>query len=345
MKRITDTMFRLILPIIFSVTGCLEVSVRTNISADGSSERIITIQSSSKNLPSDVFPMPLDSTWTVTWTDKKDSRDRYTYVARKHFRTPEELMQAYAMPKDSGIVQLHISLRKKFEWFYTYVEYREVYTMKNQFSTVPISAYLFPEQIDSVVYGKSTDSLNRKVDEWNTRNVFEAFYQSLVEEITRRNDSAISVPLLAEKKEELFSRILESEADKKKDVLSTSSAILHLFADVVHNTAILGYRSYAEKQWDRITNAMVKQRTSPSDWKYSVQMPGLLLETNGETVEGNVVQWKFSGDQLHVGDYAMSASSRVTNIWAMVTTGAIGLLCIAVIIFIPVRKRTMLHQR
>jgi hypothetical protein len=64
----------------------------------------------------------------------------------------------------------------------------------------------------------------------------------------------------------------------------------------------------------------------PSKWHYAVELPGLLLETNGtELAHGAVSRWNFESDRLEVGDYTMTASSRVTNVWAFVVTGFAGL--------------------
>jgi hypothetical protein len=338
MKRITTTMLWCILPIMFSVTGCFEVYVRTTISADGSCERIITIKNSSKNVPAEAFPLPLDSTWSVEWKETKDSNNRYEYVARKRFQTPEELEHAYAAQKDSGNIKLHISLHKKFEWFYTYVHYKEVYAMQNAFMYVPVSNYLTPEEIERVVQGEKNDTLKHKVELWDMRNMFEDFYRSLVDEIQRRNDAAVSLSLLAEKKEELFLRLITDTTSKGKEI-SEDSELLHMFADVLKNKTILSYQSFAETRWETVVNKMTKQNSTPGGWNYSVQMPGILLETNGNVVEGNVVTWKFNGDQIHVGDYSMSASSRVTNMWAFVTTGIAVLCMLIVVIFTSIRKR------
>ena len=79
----------------------------------------------------------------------------------------------------------------------------------------------------------------------------------------------------------------------------------------------------------------------PSGVGYDVMKPSdmVVVDLNGKVVEGNVVTWKFNGDQIHVGEYTMSASSRVTNIWMFVTTGVVVVCMLIVVLVTSIRKR------
>ncbi len=348
MKPHANAGLYLVIPILSILSGCLDVNVRTNVSADGSSERVVSMKLGSREVPASAFPVTTDSTWHIEWKETGEKDQKYEYVARKTFASPEELRREYEVRPDTGAMKLSVSLQKRFEWFYTYYDYRETYSRRNLFAHVPVSEYLTKDEIDRYLYGEKSDSLKAKVKMWENRNLFEEFFGPLVAEAQRRNDPQLPASSLAGKKNELFLRLMEAE-DKPKDrdkKVSDSTGddesidlALKVFADVLHTTEVLTLRSVAEQAWASITEKMEKDK-HPDTWTCSLQMPGLLLAANSNTVEGNLITWEFSADQIAVGDYVMQASSRTTNVWAFVVTGGVALLAVLLGILRFPRRRT-----
>jgi hypothetical protein len=327
----------LIVPTLLLFSGCLEEHVRTTISPDGSIERVISLKLPSRELPKNVFPAPADSTWSVEWKEIREKEDKFEYIATKKFQNPDDFRREYAAPRDTGAIGLRVSVEKKFEWFFTYIEYTEAYTYRNPFGYVPISDYLTRQEIERFQRGEENDTLKQQVKRWNDREEFEEVYRSLVAEAVRRNDPDLPASLLMEKKEECFAQIEaldstksgvdENAADSSQQKIDIPQYAIAHFARVLGTPAILKYLPVA-----RQAVAVMEQKESkiihPDGWNYSVQMPGLILETNSNEVEGNAASWKFGLDQVKVGEYVMHASSRVTNIWTFVVTGFPALLVI-----------------
>ena len=144
---------------LFVFPGCLEEHVRTTISADGSSERSISLKLPAKELPEKAFPVPADSTWSVEWkeTGDKDSTLKYEYTARKIFSTPEELRREYAALPDTGGMSIGVSVDKRFQWFFTYLDYTETYIYHNPFTNVPVTDYLTRSEIEQFQHGEQND--------------------------------------------------------------------------------------------------------------------------------------------------------------------------------------------
>ena len=346
MKRYGHAVLHLVIPALTMLTGCLEVNVRTTVSADGSSERVVSMQTGSHEVPIGAFPVT-DSTWLVEWKETGGKDQKYEYVARKKFQTPDDLRREYSTMPDTGPIGLQVSLRKRFEWFYTYFDYREMYTRRNVFNNVPVTDYLTKDEIDRYLRGEESDSLKDKVKMWEDRNLFEEFFRSLLAEVQRRNDPALPPLLLLGKKEELFRRVTAAESEhKKRDRNETDSTgheptielAIRVFADVLHTRAALSLQPVAEQTWAAILAKMENDK-HPDSWTCSLQMPGLLLATNSNVVDGNLVSWKFTADQIRVGDYVMQASSRTTNVWAFAVSGAAALLVILMAIFSLLRRR------
>ena len=353
MKRSANVILYLAIPVLSTMSGCLDVNVRTTVSSDGSSERVVSMKLDSHDVPGNAFPVTTDSTWRVEWKETGDKEGKFEYIATKKFGSPDDLQREYSSRPDTGAIGLNVSLHKRFEWFYTYFEYREEYTRHNIFNNVPVSDYLSKDEIDRYLHGEESDSLKAKVKMWDDRNLFEEFFRPLLAEARRRNDPALPPVLLSEKKDELFHRVMaaddEHKGGNKKEPDSTQNdptveVALRAFADVLHTREVLSLQPVANQAWTSIVEKLDKDK-HPDSWTCALQMPGLLLSTNSDQVDGNLVSWKFTADQIRVGDYVMQASSRTTNVWAFVVTGAAALLVILMAILALLRRRTMASAR
>jgi len=69
----------------------------------------------------------------------------------------------------------------------------------------------------------------------------------------------------------------------------------------------------------------------------SVVLPGLLLNTNAKSIEGNMLTWKPDSDIGLFIDFKMTAESRVTNTWTMIVTGLTAVILV-LILLIPYRR-------
>lgn len=342
MKRYTPTLLAMM---VLVLPGCLDVNVRTVVSSDGSSERTISLKTNSRVLPEGAFPVPLDSTWSVEWKETGQKDQAYEYVARKTFRTPEDLHREYAGRRDTAAVALGVSIEKRFRWFYTYLDYREVYSMRNSINNVPVTDFLTKDEIERYVRGEKSDSLKRKVELWDTRNLFEEFYRPLLEEVTRRNDPALPPSLLTAKKEELFRGVIEADSAQKQAKMKDSTLkepepaqfLLTVAAKVLGTRSVMSLEPVVNAIWLGV-EAKEAAPKRPDTWTCALQMPGLLLGTNSTSVEGNLVTWNFTADQIHVGNYSMEASSRVANVWAFVLTGIAALAVVGMGIIPAFRK-------
>ena len=349
MKRFANVLLCLCVPMLMFLQGCLDEDVHTIVSPDGSLERTYSFKTSSMNVPSDAYPRPNDSSWTVEWKKPKEAESSYVYTARKTFATGESLNSEYTGPRDTGAIGVAVSLTKRFQWFYSYFEYRESYVMRNKLIHVPVTRFMTNEEIERYVQGESSESLERKVDLWDFTNLYEEFYPALIKEIDRRKNPALSA-VVSSKKDELFRALIEADSlekarkeslrDSAKQKMGDADEVLEFCAKFLGNRDIIAYGPYADSVISDIASRQ-KPGGHPQNWNSSVQMPGILLETNSASVEGNKVSWKFNEKQIHVGEYVMTASSRITNAWAYVVTGIAGLLVAAMMIVGMLRRKKL----
>ncbi|HLF13491.1 MAG TPA: hypothetical protein VI932_01200 [Bacteroidota bacterium] len=334
MKNISGLIVYGFAAILVPLAGCLEINVKTIISTDGSSERVVSVKRPSQSLPEHAYPLPSDTSWTTEWKETGDKDLPYEYTARKKFATPEALAAEYARQPDTGAVRLTFSLEKSFEWFFTYFDYRETYTLRNPFRRIPASEYFTTEEIGRIGRGEKTDSLNKKIEEWDFRNMFEELYGRLIDAVGT-GDPAVNRSSLEKVKEEMYRFVREDTSKNEKDDVRNT---LRLLRRALHTDVIFRYEHDVARVLAEV-DSMLESRNAPTRWVSSVVMSGLLIGTNGEVVEGNAITWTFEAKQLLVGEYPMEARSRVVNVWAFIVTGFAGLLILLPAILRLLRRR------
>jgi hypothetical protein len=314
-----------------SLEGCLEIDVQTKISPNGSSDRIITVQMDSESLPHSAFPIPVDPSWTIE--KKKSGKDssKYEYIARKHFNTPEELSSEYSAIPDTSILKIRVNIIKRFEWFYTYIKYEESYNLDNPFQRIPITAVLSENEIDSYRRGVEDDSLKARVDKWFMRNIYEDFFTDAVQCLEKKKDPSLPATTLIEKKEFIYNKIINDSTEGVDNLLK-------ILEEIMKTKAVYLLRDEFDKLWKGIEAKSERLSSADGSYTNSVESPGLILVTNSDKIEGSRISWKFTSDQLRIGEYGMHAESRVTNVWAFMLTGIVGLF-VLIIIVLMIRRR------
>jgi hypothetical protein len=58
-------------------------------------------------------------------------------------------------------------------------------------------------------------------------------------------------------------------------------------------------------------------------------MPGRVTDTGRGKLTDGMIQYRFEGGFLVPGDYTISASSRVANVWAFILSAAVILIAFA----------------
>jgi hypothetical protein len=332
-----------VLSLTVAISGCLEIKIRTSVATDGSSKRTVSVKLDKKELPYAAYPIPRDSSWSISWheiTEGKQTRNEYR--AEKNFATPEALEREYNSLPDTGVLRVRVQLQKSFQWFYSYFEYEETYTLHDPFNIIPASAALTPEEIERYIYHSDSESgsdsvLNEKVEAWSKRNEMESLYQGFVAAAKQRNDPSIHLELVQQNKERFFSIFnVKSEKAAMKMEADITAFLQKTLGESVNSKAV---HALKEDVGRAISDFEAKsERIKNHAYENSIQLPGLLTETNSEKVEGNTVAWKVKDKQLKVGEFRMRAQSRTTNVWAFVVSGVVGLALLAFVAVRFVRK-------
>lgn len=317
----------------FLAAGCLEVGVKTTVNADGSSERAVHVTRDKQELPEAAFPLPADSSWSVTWRPAGEKKQGFEFTAVKRFATPEDLAAEYASRPDTALFGLRVSLERRFEWFYTYLHYRETYSIRNPFRQLPLESYLTAAEAEKVRSGMQLDdSLGRKLGDWVELSALEEFLHDLAAAATLQGLTDVAGGLEA-RRDDIRALVRDNELKGVEDGMQRLSGLLGM-------PAVMELLPAARESWKRIEVTMERLQTADGTYRNSVTMPGLILETNSASVEGATASWEVDAKRLIAGEYSMSATSRVVNVWAFVVTAVLGLGLLATIILRALRRRT-----
>lgn len=342
MNTINRTSIALILPLLVSFTGCLDEKVKTVINPDGSSQRTISMKLRSKSVPEKAFPSA-SGLWQTEWKESGDTSAPYEYRATRSISTPGEFHCEYSVDDSSRAMRIEASVEKRFQWFYTYIDYTEKYTFKNPFGNLPVTDYLSPDEIERFQRGEEAESLKSKVQLWIESDKFEELFSNLTDYADKTNDPEISSSFLLKNKERLARHILNEDSTWKEDKSTADSGGTEerIFNRI--STIVFGHK-ISEKLQPAVARAIGSIQSKeklilfPDSWEYTTAMPGLLVESNGQTITGSSVTWKFTPDQAKVAPYVMMATSRIVNLWAFILSGAL-LLLLVLISLVPVLRR------
>ncbi len=311
---------------VLTVSGCREnVTVVTTLFPDGSCDRVVTVTSDSGKVPDVAFPLPVDSSWQISWTPPGQKGEKYLFTARKHFASIGSLREQYARAADTGKIKIDVSMKKDFRWFYTYFTYTEKYEVYNPFREIPLSKFMTQEEVRRYLAGERSDSLKKMRETWEMRNMFELFYRGLLAAAEKLHDPALPSSLIEAKKDELYTALMSSG---KEDEVSVTTRVLKTPA----------VRKLSKQVKDLINEIMHKSEVASKadgDYVCTVVMPGTILDTNSEEVKGNSVVWRFSDEHLGIADYEMRVESRSINGWALAVTG----LVVLGLVFLPYALR------
>ena len=289
-------------------SGCREIETTTKIFPDGSCERTVAVNEDSTELVNCFFPIPRDSSWMFTQENSDE------YIAMKKFKKVSDLNEELLPPNDTTLqVIIQVKLDKRFRWFHTLFTYRETYKDYNPFRRVPISDYLSEEDLALFYINDDTLDIENKTDAWSTETIFQELYQALLQGAKDIDDPELTPEQIQSKKESLFNNIMDLDYEERE-----VDKVLQACEESLKNPSVWKLKPKMTKVTDELKRKQdLMFETHFTDFTNSVIMPGLIIDTNAETIEGNKVTWDIAGRHFLWRDYEMWVESRVVNVWAI----------------------------
>ncbi|MBN2347772.1 MAG: hypothetical protein JXJ22_02975 [Bacteroidales bacterium] len=362
--------------LLFLFTACLEYKITTRVHSDGSLERIITVKGDSGEIFSGSLMVPVDSSWDITtsWEDAPDKewgkKKRYVYSARKVFNNVHQLNAEFA--GDSGIfsrITPYVDIHKRFKWFFTYIGYKETYPAYFPFTGIPYSDYLseyelqvfldsdrenyiyIPEkdsfllrenatnipvlsQADSMKVKKVLENIESRFSSWQGEAIvkeFESIVNKIFEEESQFKNLALDFPAVHDSLVNVISAEEPDYWDAEK--------LIQLCSKWMGDTLLIKMYTLHVEDFETFNKKLKKEIYPFDQYESEVILPGLLTNSNSDTIQGNTLIWKYSFTDFYIKDFIMQAESRILNSWALVVTGILTVLIFFLIIFRLIKKR------
>ena len=346
MKKSSFTIGLALVIAMLTLPGCLDIWITTQIRPDGSLSQSIAFQGDSAEIADVRFGCMRENGWKKEWT--KPEKDKYKLVLTRDFRSVKDLNTSMN-PADTSqsLIRTQSTLQRKFRWFFTRFEYEQKALKANPYPWINYHDYLTSEDVrlislsddgrksdpayDSIAY-KITE---KKFEDYVYRSMYEDLYRTLVSILREDHSLTLTPDVLSTKKETMYHYLIDSLNG------DSSEEILRGIGHVINHPDIETIRGKYINRFDGFQERMnFYQSCSDDNYKFAIRMPGLLLQSNSQKIEGAQAGWDLPYYRFFFEDFTMSAESRVINTWAFVVAGIILLIAAAGLIAGIRRKLT-----
>lgn len=340
MKKIS---FCLLLASLLLTVGCGNDNVRMNtiVNADGTCKREVSYSNVMSQHDRDSLwgkgnvqwsqPLPailnIDA-FSSSHTDVGEG-DTVTTTFWREFDNVEQMSAEIPLQLGNRRLQTHATLEKRFRWFYTEYTFTETFAcVGDTFELSPtdyadqeVLSYWFTGQ-PNIMEGLSGSEAKAKLDDIEpklTKWLNDNFFKTTFDFIVGHYDSVVRPPVSRE-------RFVELHDSLAAYVLTGNEDVLHIepgkkLQQFFHSDA---YGMFFDEQTPlgRELNDIYLSKMNIFWFSvpYTLQMPGTVVDAGTGLCRDNVIVYALTGERLIPHDYVITATSRVTHIWAYLLT-------------------------
>ena len=325
-----SVVFFILFPVlaVLVLPGCLDVETKTKVNRDGTLTRTVTFTGDSSSVFRANYPLTIDSLWPSSI--QKIDEKKFEFSASRTFANVKELNSAItSIPGKTLAVQVEFA--ESFLWFVTDYHYKETYKRWSPFDNVPLSDYVSNAELELAMrhefedkpYETKGDSLaltdaGERFEEWDARNAFESYFEVFLGGVRKLRDPSLQPDAVIAKKEDLFKATKNPIQQDKFDTLSV------VFGKVLKTRLASRVLAANAPEYDLLEQKIdFKGAIAANTHKVSVEMPGIITETNARSIEGNTAQFKDFMEVAYFKDFEMLVTSRAINWWAIIVTAVL----------------------
>jgi hypothetical protein len=335
------------LALLLLLQGCDEKNyfITTIVSIEGAIDRMVEWRGVSDSSKWAQLPIPVDSTWHVSFKPATKGDSISVLSVSKHFASFDELTLEYARHKDPAKVHVRVNVDRRFRWFYTYYDYAETYADPHPLGLLSAREFFTPAEYQHIVAGDRMDTLHARIKAWHEKNLSELMFTRLLTAVEQLHDPRLPASTFISSRDRVEYLLMGDSIYKGSDVrldLKGSEVGRSLADPAIRALQDLFHADAVEKLREPFINATVEYLADQEKldkiqgtYTNAVVLPGVILETNATDVSGSRVTWRVDGDQISVVEVQMHALSRVVNTWAIVVSA----LAVVGLILLPVMLR------
>ena len=367
MKVIIKIIAAMMLVLIMASCKNKDDRMLTVINEDGTCSREYTFHTTQQWLsasPDEDYDIIVDKTWERSWSVLGADSVRYPVPlteaqldsmqeldlskpienmlmvhAKKEYQSVEEMSTQIYRSEGSHLVKADgikatSKLEKRFKWFYT--DYTFTETFANEDSTlfpIPLSQLLSADtasfwfagqpdltrSLSGAEMKEMLDGIEKKVSQWSNAN----WFAEICKVISDHYDKVKNPPVSKER----FISICDSLVMlpcvlNPKDSESVEEGVFDLVHDVFQSDVYTEFLRSYEGGLGQYGGLLSFGNN------YDLVMPGRVLDAGMGEYDGEVIHYRLGGERMIPGDYTITATSRVTNVWAFIVTILVVLLAI-----------------
>ncbi|MCK5839803.1 MAG: hypothetical protein KAG99_08140 [Bacteroidales bacterium] len=322
--------------IVFS--SCREISINTIVNKDGSFTRIVTITGDSAQVFKPDLPYPVDHTWEKEFKKDTTGSDNYVMTYTKFFDNSTLLNQE--INEDTSWrkrINRNIIVERKLGFFYSYVVYKETIGAANPFNLLDYKDYISKEDMLWLTGKKlalnSSDSSKIKQAEDTAEEYLEKVVTAEIVAVLKKSIEQLNSPVIDPNQVDIYR---DSIALKVNDWnFNSSTEFVDYLAEWTNNSNFHKLKTLNSTLFENLDDNMifVVGVFEMEDYKVTVELPGIITETNSLSTKGNKVLWNVNASSIIFEDYNMIVESRVVNSWMFIIAGVVLLLLIVLAIF------------
>ena len=277
---------------------------------------------------------------------KQDVGSHILMHTKRHFKSVAEMSDSLTKVVNH-LFKATASLDKHFKWFYTDYVYTETYTLTNiqQLFPIPLDRFVSADTASYWFTGQPNlaadltgseqkellDGIESQISQWMNANTFDYIYTYIAHVFWKdiKNPPVTNGQFLANK-----DSLLMSPAVANMKIFDEPEQVAKILKDYYHTDAFEPLFS-EDRHWDRILDHQYMSLKYLMWMKpqLNLVMPGRVIDGGMGKVDGNVISYRFSGERLLPHDYVISATSRVTHVWAYILTFLVIIVAIGSFIY------------
>ncbi len=316
----------LLVLLVLILPGCLDIYFTTEIKTNGDIVKTVVLEGDSTEIIGSYLPIISNESWEREWIwiDK----DKSKLVLKKTFKN-DRLASKDLNPSDSlPRFRIEPELDRKFRWFFTYFEYKDIVLANNPFNKLDWRDYLSEAEVNHIAMDEeereddpnfneeSYKETEKRFEEFLLNSAFEELFQLFALATDKTSGINITRADILAQKDSIFKAAVEADNNDSVD------EIMEVFGEILGSDDVLKIVSENRNILDYFDLKLAFFEDAFDDnLFFTIRMPGLLINTNSNKIEGNELAWEMDPFDAYFKDFPMTAESRIVNKWAFVLTG------------------------
>ena len=274
-------------------------------------------------------------------TDIGDNDTVTTTLEYREFKDVKEMCQYTPLQLNGERLKSNADLEKHFRWFYTEYTYTETFSTVADTFKLPATNYAdndivrfwftgHPNLLEGLNGSEASEKISKMepfVTQWFNDNLFTVCFDYIVSHYDSIQNPPVNKEQFVALQDSLAKsllkngNIIEKDATEEFEKFFQSNAYAPFFDDKTP----LG-QGLSEELSKKLN---IFWFSVP----YTLEMPGTVVNPGAGVLKNGIIYYPLTGERLIPGDYTISATSRVTHIWAYVVTLLILLIAIGSFVY------------